>query len=73
MRYGYRRLGFTICAALLALSGVELVQAAERGFYIGAGAGQSDYDVAPSGGIAVIVSSPFGGGLFAVPPATTMG
>lgn len=57
-------------AVLLAAGSCGAAHAAETGFYIGVGAGQSDYDVASADPIAVAITGPFGGGIFSVPPAT---
>lgn len=71
MRIGSQPLRCTLCAVLLAASGGQLAYAAEPGFYVGVAAGQSDYDVAASDAINVMINSPFGGGVFSVPPAST--
>lgn len=62
----------TLCAVLLAMSAGQLARAAEPGFYVGVAAGQTDYDVAASDGIAVLISGlPSGGGVFMVQSDST--
>lgn len=58
-----------ICVAVLATG---VTEAAEPGFYVGVGAGRSEYEVGRGDGILVSISGPFGsGGIVTVYPEST--